>query len=251
MIRVGRNEIDTNALIESYPRDDIKRDIVKALNDSEKTINYDSMDQLKFEIDLRSNTVSAARQLDKSRFSFEVFRKSKANEKYWTRTDEGGFRLNEGVKPSEAIRDIYNHGSKYANECATAMVIVYYKAILDTISEERFNKMFPNIYLMNWYPLDWKLGVESFYSGNDNIPGDTRYFKNPDVDPSTPEWQGENTIYLGKGLYYGHGIGIRNADEVIRALNKRRIRDSTVSAYLLDESNRLGYKLLHKLSTMS
>ena len=75
----------------------------------------------------------------------------------------------------------------------------------------------------------------------DYLPGDCRYFNNPDVDPLTPEWQGQNAIDLSGGMYYGHGIGIKTADKIIEILNHNRIQDSTTSAYLMDMATRPGF----------
>ena len=55
------------------------------------------------------------------------------------------------------------------------------------------------IELMNWSNIDEKLGVDYYDSVSDFMPGDCIYFKNPDVNPKTTEWQGENTIDLGDG----------------------------------------------------
>ena len=65
----------------------------------------------------------------------------------------------------------------------------------------------------------------------DYLPGDCRYFNNPDVDPLTPEWQGENAIDLSGGMYYGHGIGIKTADKIIEILNHNRIQDSNICLF--------------------
>lgn len=46
-------------------------------------------------------------------------------------------------------------------------------------------------------------------NGGDLVPGDLVYFKNPQVNPATIEWQGENTIYLGNFFFYGHGVGVK------------------------------------------
>ena len=70
--------------------------------------------------------MNAAHALNKSGMGFDVFHKSKCNEDYWFRTDNGGFRLKSGIKGSDAINDIYQNGRKYKTECATAMVIVIY-----------------------------------------------------------------------------------------------------------------------------
>jgi protein-glutamine gamma-glutamyltransferase len=244
MIKISTGTVDPNSIADQYAQNSVERKIIDILNSSSKEYKYDSSDQLKFELNLRKSIINAARELSQSRMSFRVFRKSKCNSDYWHRTNEGGFMLESGVKPSEAIKDIFIHGSDYGTECSTAMVIVYYKALADIFPEDLFNKMFSEIYLMNWAHLDHDLGIVDNISVGDYLPGDGRYFKNPDVDPASPEWQGENVFDLGNEAFYGHGIGISNADRIIHALNQKRIKDSTVSAYLMDSAKRPDFKYL-------
>jgi protein-glutamine gamma-glutamyltransferase len=92
--------------------------------------------------------------------------------------------------------------------------------------------------------LDRDLAIVIYPKAADLIPGDARYFSNPDVDPLTPQWQGENAYYLGGGLYYGHGIGVTNADGIIRALNRARKKDATQSAFLNEMVKRQDYRQL-------
>lgn len=192
----------------------------------------------KFEAAFRKNTVNASIKLDRSDFGFEIFRKSRCNKHFWERTRQGGFLLKDGKSPSEAINDIFKNSSLYATECATAIVIIFYKACLDSVGTKIFNDMFHSIYLMNWHYVDDNLELDVVQDVLENIPGDCRYFKNPDVDPRTPQWQGENTIYLGNGLFYGHGIGINTASEIINTLNSTREAGSNTSAYLMDSATR-------------
>lgn len=130
------------------------------------------------------------------------------------------------------------------NECATAMIIVYYGALL-SVFKDKFDTTFPYIYLMNWhiiYPLIESTGFPR--PVKDILLGDRCYFKNPDVNPETMWWQGENVIVLGDDLYYGHGIGIGDSDYFIDSLNENRKKDATKSAYLMDVAARPDFKLL-------
>lgn len=214
--------------------------IIDKLALSTKVYYYTAINELKFELDLRDSIIKAARELHRARFSFRTFRNSLCNADYWDRTKEGGFLLKAGVKPVDAVRDIYSNGYKYGSECATAIVIVYYKALADIVPEERYNELFSDIYLMNWKKLDRNIGVTYYDRVEDFLPGDCRYFKNPDVDPLTPWWQGENAIDLGDGTYYGHGIGITDAEGIIDSLNRYRKSGSSQSAYLLNSVTRLN-----------
>jgi protein-glutamine gamma-glutamyltransferase len=248
MIRIKNEPLDAEAIKKSRSFSETELEILDALLAGDTVFEYDSPEMLDFELKLRDELVNASRKLNKSRLDFEVFRKSKCNEEYWERTENGGFKLKSDVKPNEAINDIFVNGSKYATECATAIVIVTYKALLELYGEELFNKTFPVIHLMDWHDLDrnlWEIGVmdkEKLY-----LPGDRRYFANPDVDPETPYWQGENVIDLGKGLYYGHGIGTANTEDIIKELNKHRKKDADRSAYLMDSAARPNFKRLYSI----
>lgn len=244
MIKILGNTVTSDTTAIESLSNKIQKKIVDILSSSSTVYEYDSMDQLKFELDLRKSIIDTSMELYKSKLAFTTFKNSMCNPNFWERTNEGGFLLKEGIKPSDAIRDIFINSSKYGTECATAIVIIYYKAILNLFPENLFNRMFSNIHLMDWIYLDSDLGIKYYSNGIDYLPGDCRYFKNPDVNPETPQWQGENAIDLGNGTYYGHGIGIKTAEEMINALNKRRKDGATVSAYLMDNAVRPDFKYL-------
>ncbi len=244
MINVAGNTLEPGAL--SYPSGSTEALALSIMEKSNATYRYGSLGQLKFELKLRANIVNASKDLNRSNMAFRVFRKSKANPDFWYRTNEGGFRLQPDVSPWDAINDIYKNSSLYGTECATAMVIVYYKALADILPEDLFNRLFPDIYLMNWQHLDRDLGISRSENPPDYLPGDARYFKNPDVNPLHPEWQGENVFDLGNELYYGHGLGIATKDRIIESLNSLRKEEATRSAYLMDFAERPGFRQLHR-----
>lgn len=196
--------------------------------------NYFSTHHLQFEMTLRTKIVEASMALNQSGARFSTFKNARCNERFWNLTESGGFRLKDGVTPASGIRDIFVNGSLYSFECATAMVIVLYKGVLDSIEETRYNKLFANLLLFDWhYDRDLRLIQEQ---GSDrSYPGDILYFNNPDVSPETPHWQGENAVKLGNDIYYGHGIGIASARGIIRTLNRFRRAGAARSAYLTDE----------------
>ena len=203
---------------------------------------YPRARDLDFELRFRDATIDAARALNASGAGFEVFETSRCNGMFWIREPSGAFRLRPDRRPSEAIRDIFVNGPLYGFECATAIVIVFYKAALDTIGEEAYNRLFADTYLYHWN-VDRDLGLTTIRTYR-FVPGDCLYFANPDVDPNKMQWQGENVIYFGGDTYYGHGIGIRSAREIIDALNRNRRPGARRSAYLMRQATRPNYVML-------
>jgi protein-glutamine gamma-glutamyltransferase len=228
----------------------LERKIYQDKNKSILRYTYDSLEELKFELTLRTNIVTAARGLLASKAGFASFKKSRCNWKYWTRTDQGGFQQRVNVSSAAAIRDIYVSGGLYAFECATAMVIVLYKAMLDKLGEGQFNALFNNLLLFDWN-YDSDLHLITLDGSQESFPGDILYFENPDVSRDTPEWQGENAIKLAEDLYYGHGIGIKSAKKMIDSLNTHRKPNSQQSAFLRTQVTFLDYKYLSRLAAGS
>ncbi len=245
MVIISGERMDNSALANLYPAGSFEAQLLSIMSSGSEKYRYDTLEQLKFELKMRKETVNAALALHNSGMSFAVFHKSKCNPDYWDRMPNGGFKLAADADPASALEDIFLNGYKYATECATAMVIVYYKAMLNVFGADAFNRLFPKMILMNWHsinPLLKEIGM--IHKTQDFLYGSRGYFKNPDVDPQTPEWQGENVIILPDELYYGHGIGIKNAQGIIEALNKNRKKNATRSAYFLDSVSQPDYKKL-------
>jgi protein-glutamine gamma-glutamyltransferase len=234
MIVIDGKQITDKTLLGYDQAEETERIILDGMLSAETVYKYPSEQIFHFELAARKEIVNAAERLNNSFFEFELFRDARCNPQYWDKTEEGGFRLLKSAIPHEAVRDIRKNSKLYGTECATAIVMVYYLALVEVLPEELFDSLFSEIYLMDWKYLDKDLGVRTYQGVNDSLPGDCLYFKNPDVNPDTPEWQGENVIQLTNGYYYGHGIGIKTANGIIRDLNRNRIMGSDTSAYLMD-----------------
>lgn len=187
-----------------------------------------------FENRMRGEIIAAARAMNVGGTDFSTFENSRCNPMYWNRTANGGFELKANVAPSAAINDIFVNGQLYAFECAMAMVMILYRATISMIGEAAFNRYFTDLFLWDWN-YDSNLKLITTFNQSELRPGDVVYFKNPDHDPSKPEWQGENAIMLSNDSFYGHGLGIKSAAQMITSLNRERVPGSRTSAYLTDE----------------
>lgn len=227
---------------------DVEKDIVKKKQNSPVMYHYDSLEALQFELNMRTGIVEAAKAIHAGGARFATFKNTRCNKLFWSLTDNGGFQLKRDVLPSEGIQDIFQNGKLYAFECAAAVVIILYKATLDAIHKETFNANFKDLFIWDWN-YDSNLQLTSADNSQEAYPGDVLYFKNPDYAPSTPEWQGENVIMLADDLYFGHGIGVHTAKEMIEALNKARKPGSQTSAFLSDDVIHPNFEYLRQLHT--
>lgn len=223
----------------------LQKEIYIEMEKSSERFVYLTAEELRFELLLRENIIKAALDLNESEAVFTSFEYSIFNPAYWVR-GSNGYLLRPDVLPSKAIRDIFINGSKYGFECSTAMVIIFYKAVLESIRESAFNHLFNNLLVWNWsYDPDLDIITRR---GNQFIPGDVIYFNNPDY--KDPLWRGENAVVLGGNKYFGHGIGIKTAEEMIAALNTLRIEGSTRSAHILNQHSRLNVRYLSQFSKL-
>jgi len=246
MIQFETGGADLQAILEQYQHESPEYEFIRKLTESSFIYRFSSAEELSFETKMRKHIIEASLALYRNRLAFRIFQESKCNEKYWIRRQDGGFVLRPDTAASEAVNDIFRNTRLYGTECATAIMIIYFKAVLDSYGPVLFDRTFKRITLMNWQETDDLLNVATYRSPPDYFPGDCLYVRNPDVDPLTPEWQGENIIDLGKGRYYGHGIGIGDLDYFIRVLNRNRIEGSDVSAYLVDSVTRPDFRALFR-----
>ncbi|MBO0961117.1 protein-glutamine gamma-glutamyltransferase [Neobacillus sp. MM2021_6] len=242
MIKINHQVVEPEELMKGKSKKSEEYTIIKQMAASHASFEYQTMNQLTFELLFRVNTMKAARELNKSGAHFTTFSYAFCNKKYWDRLANGGFLIKAGVPPSVAIQDILKNGKLYAFECSTAIAIVLYIAALYSIGSERFDILFARLYLMDWQ-FDDDLPIHQTF-GDDYLPGDVLHFNNPDFDPQQPHWRAENVIFFGDDQYYGHGVGIRNASTIINFLNKKRKPDSKTSAYLMQMITRPRYQSL-------
>jgi len=221
----------------------VKREIYLKLQAARESFVYSSHRELEFELSLRANTIQAALDLNKSGAIFTSFQYSTFNPAFWVRS-RSGYLLRPDVLPSQAIRDLFQNGKMYGFECSTAMVIVFYKAVLDSIRESHFNYLFNNLLVWNWNN-DPDMEIITRV-GSEFIPGDVIYFNNPDF--REPIWRGANAVVLGGNQYYAHGIGIKTVEDMIAALNTLRKENATQSAYMLNQHSRLNVRYLYRFS---
>lgn len=220
----------------------VEKTILQQMQTAPVLYSYNSEYELLFELTVRKNIIQSAKEMDKSQAAFTSFEYARCNPRYWQLTRAGGFLLRPDVRPADAIIDIYRNGSFYAFECATAIPIIYYYAILNSIGSERFNSLFQDLYLYSWHT-DTDLGIITFYSDH-FIPGDVLYVNNPDFDRKTPHFRGVNAVLLEDGRLFGHGFNIRTSEEMIRLLNETRKPDSQQSSYITKLVTRPSFKYL-------
>jgi protein-glutamine gamma-glutamyltransferase len=223
----------------------LERAIYVKKNNSSVKYRYASVGVLLFELRMRTRIVESARALGSSGARFASFKDSQCNEAVWHRTEYGGFKLKKGVSPRAAIADIFMNGSMYAFECATAVVIVLYKSVADSIEPGQFDRLFADLLLFDWQ-YDRDLRLIDRKNVEEAVPGDILYFDNPEFSPETPWWRGENAVKLGENLYYAHPMGVTNAQGIINVLNKYRKPGSTKSAFLTDRFSHPDFAYLQR-----
>ncbi|EMA6341322.1 protein-glutamine gamma-glutamyltransferase [Bacillus cytotoxicus] len=247
MIVIGRSIVHPYIMNENESFANEKQQMLSIMTGNQEVYSFRTVAELNFDLNIRMHIITSALELFQSGFQFRTFVTSFCNEEYWQRTALGGFRLRPGVSSSIAIRDIFKNGKMYGTECATAMIIIFYKALLELYDEEIFNHLFANLLLYTWdYDRDLKLMTKT---GGDIVPGDLVYFKNPQVNPASIEWQGENAIYLGNSFYYGHGVGVKTKEQIIYLLNDRRIPSAFISAYLTDFITRIDSRIMSQYAS--
>lgn len=169
-----------------------------------------------------------------------------------------GFVTQPGVKPSDAVEDLFRRPDQYAVECATANSFVFAKALLDLVGPERFDALFPQMALgIGWGSLTPLMELAGSNAELDPAfvlrPGEHGYVKNPGwtgEEADDVAWQGENVIAATGGRLQGHNLGLRSLGDIIAGLNEHRGKDATQSAFLSTEVARFYPDLFDRLSRL-
>lgn len=189
MISIAGMPVDPAALASEWRLNSVQRETVDRMARAGEVFDYPNAELLRYELRLRNQIVVSSLQLFRSGLAFATFEETRCNERFWVRTDYGGCMLRPEVPPSIAIEDIFRNGHAYAFECATAMVIILYHAVLQTIRRADFDQLFRGILLYDWrYDQDLRLTTEQTRTF---LPGDILYFENPEYRLDEPEWQGK------------------------------------------------------------
>lgn len=242
MIQVARRPFSLDSTMDFG---EVEGVIIEQMLNSPELFSYLSVNELRFEINLRKNIMESAQEMSASEVAFTIFENARCNPTYWTLTSAGGFLLRPGVRPSDAILDIYRNSYLYGFECATAIIIIYYQSILKSIGRSRFDSIFQNIYLYSWHT-NPDLEIHYIYS-KQFVPGDVVYFNNPEYHPYASWYRGLNAVVLSDGTFFGHGFGIMTAEEIIEFLNTQRHPESRQSAYIENLITRISPTTVHKL----
>lgn len=170
------------------------------------------------EIAFRARVVTAAKELAASGASFAGSADGdRVNQKLWTMGFGGRMQVRKFLadgelgRPSAALRDIFDNGHQYGFECATAMMVIYHKAILDHVGDDAFDAMFTEPRHLAFFR--WSIEDDDFldvkklvHKPTPLMPGSHYYYTNPDASAENSAFGGENVLYLGDGQFYAHGI---------------------------------------------
>lgn len=200
----------------------------------------------------RAAVVRASEELAQSGAAFAgTAKQDKVNEVLWTMGYGGKMQVRKWLKdggigkPSVALRDIFKNGDQYGFECATAMMVIYHKAILDHVGDEAFDRLFTEPRNLKFFR--WNIEDDDFvdvkrlaHVPSKLKPGSHYYYKNEGADPKNSAWGGENVIYLGDGKFYAHGIRgasgnfVVTEEEILTTLRNLRSPDSTIEPHRID-----------------
>ncbi|WED42456.1 transglutaminase [Legionella cardiaca] len=207
--------------------DPLKQEIIIKLCQSSR--QFKSIERLKEEIAFRFNAVKLMDNdklhLAEGGYQYPTQEKNylQLDSDYWVMPNKsrGFFRLKTGVKPSEAIRSIFDDTRLVVLECHSFMLCIQYKALLDTIGSRRFNLLFTK------KPLIIADGFNLAEQDKDNlqeiipyidharkealIPGDWLYLANfPEYHTATlydssKNGSGLHSMFMGNNTYRGFG----------------------------------------------
>ncbi|MBK6689695.1 MAG: hypothetical protein IPG45_34840 [Deltaproteobacteria bacterium] len=204
--------------------------------------------------------VSACLEMHQAQHEFAIAPRQKFSSEFWRRDGQlsryATFHLKPGAKASSAMNDVFVNPDAYRFECATALVLVYYRAIQKLIGDSDFDRLMGDLKIGPW---EYEADLQRFLmaSGRGDQPatearaqelkfGEYTYTKNWAV--SWWGWakgcQGQNQIRLDEDLYYAHSYALVGQGDIVARENGARVLGAKTSASMTDRQQRLNPQLL-------
>ena len=175
---------------------------------------WEALSNLKKHIRARQNIVNAAKTRG---FAFEV-PPIKVNDIFWgteaVKSSDGEFLYHQHLPHNSsdvfsAIENIWIQPDEYAMPCLAAVGMVQLRGISLAMLQPNFNAKFNALSRQD--PLHVVSWLDAFIQTSENVtndadwvPGDWGYVQHDTWDEKTVGLQGENVIYLGNQLWWGH-----------------------------------------------
>lgn len=255
--RVLRTHLAGAHLIDANDNGELDASDVVWTRDAAGQVNVRQLGQALCErVRIGAAMTSACEDMGRARHAFALLDDQSFSRTHWQQEGGGTFHVRDGVRPSQALRDVFAHPDAYRFECATALVLVHYKAMLELVGDDDFDRMCPRLRVGPW-ETDEAFVRHTRSEGDSAVEaseerrrhfraGDYGYIKNWDVSEKGARagWQGENVIALGDGRFYGHPFGVTTEDSIVQHLNTHRVEGAARPAGLLDLRMELGSSIL-------
>ena len=207
-----------------------------------------TLKQLALAVGFRRSVVESAKALGKKPAQFGSFNlsnpfdqnKFKVNERMWqlstivnesTKKYDIVITSRRCIKPSAAIRDIYDHPELYAYECFSASAFIQLHALLLRVRHTNFDKAFKRIRLT--FP-EWNPGAIVLQFSKFGLEEDTEATKKENDyrelipgDQTTLQGAGgfnENVIYVGHSKFFAQDKGIATVPEIAEHYKKPKLK---------------------------
>jgi protein-glutamine gamma-glutamyltransferase len=248
---VGQTRITTDSQVyQDFKDDPVAKEWLDQSIPFTKRLEYTSEQRLRDYIKLAQEMVKAAEKVNELGIGFNgrVRAEFTESDNFEVR-GAAGIQVKNGKKPSDGIDEIFAKPKKATFDCSSATMLIAHKAMKEVYGAAQYDTKIKRLEI-DGFEVDPDLRARY---GHDKVPirpGDRVLFYNPDA--AQQAWERENTIYLGGGKYFAHGLvdpknrngaKIYTEAKLIELLNGLRRDNATQSAYKDDSS---GWTLFPK-----
>jgi protein-glutamine gamma-glutamyltransferase len=191
-------------LLGSYQKAKLVSEILGTMLKSTTVFKFESIEDLKKHVRVRKKIVESAKNV---RFKFGIKdslgkRKGKLFFQTW---------MISGTHYKEAIEDLWSaNATEYTTGCAYAGMLIFMRGIMSEVTNEELDDLIGDDKAVSDVVWEFATGrhLENQGPGPNKseywIPGDWGYIDNTGVNDRNNAIIGENIIYIGNNLFFGH-----------------------------------------------